>query len=274
MFDLTTYLTGFGVLLIGAILTWLVSLARRNVAIVDSMWSLFFLAAALTYASVSAGAGATAPAPPNFTIMWTWGARTVLVVLLVMIWALRLAVYITVRNWGHGEDSRYVAIRRRNDPGFAFKSLYLVFILQALLAWVISLPLLGAALSPAPQSLGWLDVAGIVLWATGLFFETVGDWQLSLFKRDPANRGAVMDRGLWRYTRHPNYFGDFCVWWGLYLIALSGGAWWSIVGPVLMSTLLMRVSGVTLLEKTIGKRRAGYDEYVKRTNAFFPGPRK
>lgn len=274
MFDLHTYLVGLGVLAVAAVLTWLFSVARHNVAIVDGVWSLFFLAAALSYASVSAGADASAPAPPIFQIMRTWGPRTVLVVLLVLIWATRLSVYITARNWGHGEDRRYVAIRKRNDPGFAFKSLYLVFILQAVLAWIISLPLLGAVLSPAPQSLGALDVAGITLWALGVFFETVGDWQLTLFKRDPANSGKVMDRGLWRYTRHPNYFGDFCVWWGLYLIALSGGAWWSFVGPLVMSTLLMRVSGVTLLEKSIGKRRAGYDEYIRRTNAFFPGPRK
>ena len=272
MFNLMTWLTGLGVLCCGAALVWIVSVVLRNVAIVDSMWSLFFLAAALTYASVSAGADAAAAAPANFSIMWTWGPRTMLIVLLVLLWSLRLAVYITVRNWGHGEDRRYVAIRKRNDPNFAFKSLYLVFLLQALLAWIISLPLLGAILSPAPQSLGWLDVVGLAVWLIGLFFETVGDWHLSIFKRDPANSGKVMDRGLWRYTRHPNYFGDFCVWWGFYLIALAGGAWWSIVGPLLMSTLLMRVSGVTLLERDIGKRRAGYDEYIRRTNAFFPGP--
>jgi steroid 5-alpha reductase family enzyme len=197
-----------------------------------------------------------------------------LTLLLLSLWALRLAVYITARNWGHGEDPRYQAIRRRNDPGFAVKSLWLVFGLQALLAWVISLPLLGAILSPAPQHLNALDYLGAAIWSVGLFFETVGDWQLARFKKDPANQGQVMDRGLWRYTRHPNYFGDFCVWWGFYLIALAGGAWWSIVGPIVMSTLLLRVSGVTLLEKDIGKRRPGYAEYVARTSAFFPRPRR
>jgi steroid 5-alpha reductase family enzyme len=102
----------------------------------------------------------------------------------------------------------------------------------------------------------------------------VGDWQLARFKADPANAGQVMDRGLWRHTRHPNYFGDFCVWWGLYLLALSAGAWWSIVGPLIMSFLLLRFSGVRLLERDIGERRPAYAEYVRRTNAFFPGPRK
>ena len=269
MFDLSVYLSGLIVLLAAAGLTWLLSIPLRNVSIVDSLWSVMFLLAALTYvwtapafdAAMAAHVAAQEPLQ-----------RRELVVALVAIWALRLAVYITARNLGHGEDRRYQAIRRRNEPGFAFKSLYLVFGLQALLAWVISLPLLGAVLGVRP--LGWLDLAGIALWVVGLAFEAGGDWQLSRFKADPANRGQVMDRGFWRYTRHPNYFGDFCVWWGLYLIAVSAGAWWSIIGPAIMSVLLMRVSGVTLLEKDIGKRRPGYAEYIRRTNEFFPGPRR
>ena len=115
-------------------------------------------------------------------------------------------------------------------------------------------------------------LAGIALWAVGLFFETVGDFQLARFKRDPANQGKVMDRGLWRYTRHPNYFGDFCVWWGLFLIAASTGAWWTVIGPIVMSVLLIRVSGAGLLESTIGDRRPGYAEYIRRTSGFFPRP--
>jgi steroid 5-alpha reductase family enzyme len=254
-----------------AALTWVLSVARRNVAIVDSLWSLMFLLAALTYAWLGARPVAPTGAELAVTLPGS-GARSGLLLVLVAIWALRLAIYITVRNWGHPEDARYQAIRRRNDPGFTFKSLYLVFILQAVLAWIISLPLHGAILGTGP--LGPLDYAGALLWAVGLAFEAGGDWQLAVFKRDPANAGQVMDRGFWRYTRHPNYFGDFCVWWGFYLIAVSAGAWWSFPGPLLMSVLLMRVSGVTLLEKTIGKRRPGYAEYIRRTNAFFPGPRK
>jgi steroid 5-alpha reductase family enzyme len=198
------------------------------------------------------------------------GPRTLLVLTLVTVWALRLSIYITVRNWGHGEDRRYQAIRARNQPHFALKSSYLIFGFQALLAWIISLPLLGAILNPGP--LGVLDVAGAALWLVGFSFEAGGDWQLARFKADPANRGKVMDRGFWRYTRHPNYFGDFSVWWGLYLIAAAGGAWWSILGPAAMSVLLLRVSGVTLLEKDIGERRPQYADYIRRTNAFFPGP--
>jgi len=142
--------------------------------------------------------------------------------------------------------------------------------LQAGLAWVISLPLLAAINSTTP--LGWLDALGVMLWFIGLVFEAGGDWQLSRFKGDPVNRGKVLDTGLWRYTRHPNYFGDFCVWWGFFFIALSSGAWWSVVGPLVMSILLLKVSGVALLEKDIGDRRPDYNAYIQRTNAFFPGP--
>jgi steroid 5-alpha reductase family enzyme len=252
MFSLNVYLQGLGALVIAAACTWLLSLYRRNVAIVDSLWSLMFMLAAFMYAR---GAGVAI------------GMRGALLLSLVTLWALRLSIYITWRNWGHGEDRRYQAIRKRNQPNFGFKSLYLVFGLQALLAWLISLPLLGAVLSPKPLNL--LDVAGAILWLVGLIFEAGGDAQLARFKSDPDNRGKIMDRGLWRLTRHPNYFGDFCVWWGFYLMAVAAGAWWSIVGPLLMSVLLMRVSGVTLLEKDMG-RRPQYADYIRRTNAFFP----
>ncbi len=248
------YVTGLVSVLTVAFLTWVISVIKRNVAIVDSVWSLMFILEAWIYLL-----GTSAPS-----------SRGLLVATLVSIWGLRLALHITVRSWGHGEDRRYQAIRARNEPGFALKSLYLVFALQAVLAWIISLPLLGAAIGSG--GLGFMDVVGAVLWLVGFVFEAGGDWQLSRFKADPANRGKVMDRGLWRWTRHPNYFGDFCVWWGLYAIALSAGAWWSIPGPLLMSVLLMRVSGVTLLEKDIGERRPQYADYIRRTNAFFPGP--
>lgn len=256
MFDLAAWLAALAAMLGVAALTWLVSVARRNVTIVDTLWGLLFVIAALVYTG-------SVPDP---------GPRAGLVVGLVATWGIRLAAYLAWRNRGHEEDRRYQEIRRRNEPNFALKSLYLVFGFQALLAWVISLPLLGAVAGPAP--LGWLDGLGVALWITGFLFEAGGDWQLARFKADPGNAGKVMDRGFWRYTRHPNYFGDFCAWWGLYLIALSAGAWWSIAGPLVMSFLLLRVSGVALLEKDIGQRRPEYAEYVRRTNAFFPGPRR
>ena len=254
MFDFPLWLHGLAALAVFAVAGWLVSLPLRNVSIVDIMWSLMFLLAALAYA-----AGQGAP-----------GARAWLVLGLVALWSIRLAAYIGWRNFGHGEDFRYRKIRDRNEPGFAVKSLYIVFGLQAGLAWVISLPLLAAIGSTAP--LGWLDAAGVALWLIGMIFEAGGDWQLHRFKQDPANRGRVLDTGLWRYTRHPNYFGDFCVWWGFFLLALSAGGWWSVVGPLLMSMLLLKVSGVALLEKDIGERRPAYSAYIRRTNAFFPGP--
>jgi steroid 5-alpha reductase family enzyme len=256
MFDLTAWLAAFVVLLGAATATWVVSVAQRNVTIVDSLWGVLFVLAAITYAVV-------APAP---------GPRTLFVTVLAAVWGLRLAAYLTWRNHGKPEDRRYQAIRARNEPGFALKSLYLVFGFQALLAAVISLPLLGAINGTAP--LGFLDYAGIGLWVVGFAFEAGGDWQLARFKADAANSGAVMDRGFWRYTRHPNYFGDFCVWWGFFLLAAGNGAWWSIAGPLVMSVLLLRVSGVALLEKDIAHRRPEYVQYIRRTNAFFPGPRR
>jgi steroid 5-alpha reductase family enzyme len=254
MFDFNVWLLALAALGLFAAAGWLLSLPLRDVSIVDIMWSLMFLLAALVYTGVQA-----APGP-----------RAWLVVTLVGLWSIRLAGYIFWRNRGHGEDFRYQQIRARNEPGFAFKSLYLVFGLQAALAWVISLPLLAATGSTTP--LGWLDAAGVALWLVGMVFEAGGDWQLARFRRDPANRGQVLDTGLWRYTRHPNYFGDFCVWWGLFLIAVAADGWWGVVGPLAMSFLLLRVSGVALLEKDIGERRPAYRDYVRRTNAFFPGP--
>jgi steroid 5-alpha reductase family enzyme len=254
MFDLSAYLLGFAVMLGLAAVTWLVSLVKRDVSIVDSMWSIFFLAAALVYA------GAHPEVLP----------RNALVLVLVVVWALRLAGYLTWRNWGEPEDHRYQKIRANNQPHFALKSLYLIFGLQAALAWVVSLPLLAAIASSRP--LGLFDYAGAALAVFGILFETIGDWQLARFKANSANRGRVLDTGLWRYTRHPNYFGECCVWWGFYLIALSAGGWWSVVAPLLMTLLLLKVSGVAMLERDIGERRPAYRDYIACTNALLPGP--
>lgn len=239
-----------------ALAAWAVATVRRNVGLVDIFWSLFLLLAALVYFLSN-------PDP---------GARALLTLALVGAWSLRLAGYLAARNWNAPEDHRYRAIRARNEPGFAWKSLYLVFGLQAVLAWLVAAPLAAAISAPGP--LGAFDVAGAVIVVFGIAWETVGDAQLARFKADPANAGQVMDRGLWRYSRHPNYFGEFCVWWGFYAIALGTGAWWTVVSPLLMSVLLLRVSGVTLLEKDIGERRPAYRDYVARTNAFFPGSPK
>jgi len=256
MFYLDSYLLALALLLTLGILTWAVSLWRRDVSIVDSLWSLMFLVAACSYLFL-----ATERSP-----------RGLLITLLVAIWAIRLSAYITWRNWGGGEDYRYRAIRHNNEPNFEVKSLYIVFGLQAILAWIISLPLLAAITGENP--IGALDLLGVSLWVVGMAFEAGGDLQLARFRSNTQNKGRVLDRGLWKYTRHPNYFGDFCIWWGFYLIALSAGGWWSVISPLLMSVLLLKVSGVALLEKAIDERRPEYADYVNRTNAFFPGPPK
>jgi len=250
------YLNALFVILAIAVVAWLFSIVKRDVSFVDSLWSLFFLIAAGVFALA----------------VQSLSARGLLVISLVTIWSLRLSIYITARNWGQTEDYRYQSIRANNEPGFAFKSLYIVFGLQGLLAWLIALPLLPAITSSAELQL--LDAVAISLWLVGFVFEAGGDFQLSNFKRNPENQGRVLDTGLWRFTRHPNYFGDFCVWWAYYLFAVSAGGWWSIASPLLMSFLLLKVSGVAMLEKTITERRPEYAEYIRRTNAFFPGPKR
>jgi len=243
-----------------ALATWAVSVVRRDASLADRMWPVFIAAAAV--------------------VCWrslpSAGARGDAMLALVLVWAVRLCLYITQRNRGHGEDRRYRAIRARHEPGFAFKSLYLVFALQAALAWLVAAPFLVGMASRAP--FGVLDAIGAAVAAFGIAFEAIGDLQMARFRADARNRGAVMDRGLWRYTRHPNYFGEACVWWGFALMALSGsgpaGAW-CLVSPLLMTVLLLRVSGVALLEKDIAERRPAYREYVERTPAFLPArPRR
>lgn len=188
---------------------------------------------------------------------------------LAAIWALRLSAYITWRNRGEPEDARYQAIREKYSPHFELKSLGIVFLLQGVLAWIISLPLLAAITGSRPWHL--VDAAAVALVLFGILFESIADTQLARFKADPGSRGRVLDSGLWRYTRHPNYFGECCVWWGFYLFAVAAGGWWSIISPILMTFLLLRVSGVALLEKDIRVRRPDYAGYIKRTNAFLPG---
>jgi steroid 5-alpha reductase family enzyme len=235
--------------------TWLVSLAVRDASIVDIVWGLGFVAVAWVSFAVADGSE----------------ARRWLVVTLTTLWGIRLAAHLAWRNLGKGEDHRYQAMRRRHGGRFPIVSLYLVFGLQGVLMWLVSLPVQSAQVPVSPSGLVALDFAGIGLWCVGMFFETVGDVQLARFKADPGNRGKVMDRGLWRYTRHPNYFGDFCVWWGLYAVALAtGDAWWSVIGPLVMSVLLLRVSGVTLLERHLQRARPGYEDYARRTSGFFP----
>jgi steroid 5-alpha reductase family enzyme len=254
------WLAGLGTGALLMVLTWIGSVVQKDASLVDRVWGLAFVVLAWTYAAAAD----------------LWSTRTWLVLLLVTVWGVRLSVFITWRNWGHGEDARYAAMRAKRPGTFTNRSLVSVFLLQAVLAWLISVPLLGAiALDGGP--LGVLDVLAVAVWTVGFVFEAGGDAQLARFLADPANRGKVMDRGLWRYTRHPNYFGDTMVWWSFLLLALAVGAWWGALGTVLMTLLIVKVSGVALTERRMGrpgKAREGYDEYVRRTNAFIPGPRR
>jgi steroid 5-alpha reductase family enzyme len=245
----------FAVVASAMLALWLVSLATRDVSIVDVFWGPGFAVIAILAAWLAAGAP----------------ARRLLVVALTAVWGIRLGVYLAWRNHGRGEDFRYAAMRRRLGALFPLVSLGGVFGLQAVLMWIVSLPVQVAALAVTPTALGVLDALGATLWAVGFLFESVGDWQLARFKADPANDGRVMAEGLWRYTRHPNYFGDACVWWGLYLIACATPrGWWTLPAPVLMTVFLRRISGVPMLERSLARRRAGYAEYVARTPVFFP----
>ena len=248
------YLIALFVILVGGVLSWLVSLVKKDVSFVDSLWSLFFLIAAAVFAL---------EAQPL-------SGKGQLVLALVVIWSLRLSIYITARNWGLPEDYRYQSIRANNEPGFAFKSLYIVFGLQGVLAWLVALPLLPAITSGS--SLSAIDIVAAALWVVGFIFEAGGDYQLARFKARSDSKGRVLNTGLWRYTRHPNYFGDFCIWWSFYLFAVGSGGWWIIASPLLMSILLLKVSGVAMLENTISERRPEYADYIRSTNAFFPGP--
>lgn len=248
------------------LVTWLVSGVVGNASIVDLVWGLGFVLVAWVVFLRHAPDADPSGYPSD-------RGRSLLPVILTSIWGLRLSAYLTWRNVGKGEDYRYQSMREKYGDKFFRVSLGTVFGLQGVLMWIVSLPIQAAVSRPAAADVfAWFSILGVVLWGVGLFFETTGDIQLARFNTDPDNKGKVMNKGLWRYTRHPNYFGDFCVWWGLFLIAFEAGHWWAVLGPVVMTALLMKYSGAGLLEKTITNRRPGYEEYTRRTNAFFPGP--
>jgi steroid 5-alpha reductase family enzyme len=245
-----------GLALIMVILTalWGISLAIRDASIIDSFWG------------------------PGFAILAGWSLwvspepialRDGLLMGLVTVWGLRLGVHIFLRNAGHGEDYRYQQWRRAGGGNWWWQSYLKVFVLQGLLMWVIASPLLVSRFGDAGAELTAFDLAGVVIWMIGFGFEAVGDWQLRRFKANPENQGRIMDQGLWGITRHPNYFGDALLWWGYFLFAVSVGGYWFVFAPIIMTGLLMKVSGVTLLEEALNKK-PGYAEYVRSTPAFFP----
>ncbi|HXU09349.1 MAG TPA: DUF1295 domain-containing protein [Blastocatellia bacterium] len=249
---LTTTLSVVGVLMVAV---WLLSLFKKDASIVDGFWGLGFVAIAVSCYLAADG----------------YHSRKTLITTLTAVWGIRLAIHIFWRNFGKGEDFRYQAMRKRFGKRFPIISLFTVFGLQGVLMWIISLPIQAGEISAQPSRLTWLDWLGASLWLIGFLFESIGDLQLTLFRVNPSNKGKVMDRGLWRYTRHPNYFGDALMWWGLFVIAMATpGGWWTVISPLIMTGLLMKVSGVALLEKTLSKTKPEYASYIQRTNAFFP----
>lgn len=236
---------------------WIISVKNNNVTIVDSLWGLGFILVALNTYILGNG----------------FGGRRIMVLLLTTLWGSRLAVHLTWRNWGQKEDHRYGEWRKKSGSRFWWISLFKVFWLQAIFLWIISLVLQHALLASQPAHFTILDLVGAIIWFVGMFFESVGDWQLSRFKADPDNIHRVMDQGLWAWSRHPNYFGEFLIWWGFFVISLSTpGGWWTITSPIIVSLVLLKMTGVPLTEAALEKRRPDYAAYVRRTSAFFPRP--
>ena len=251
-FEFGLWLSALPLLLVAAMLTWLLSLPLRNVGLVEPLWSLMVFAAGVVYALDS-----DPRAPRMSLVLW-----------LCALWAARLAWHLARRNARQPESRRLADMRARHEPHFGLKSLYLVFWRRVLMAWVVSLPLLGAFTSIAP--LGRLDYCGMLLWLVGFVFEAGADWQLRRFNASAGTADAVLNRGFWRYTRHPNYFGECCIWWGFFLFALAAGAWWALPAPLLVTGLLLRTAGLPPFGRNRDSRRPQYADYVLKTNAFLP----
>ena len=237
---------------------WLLSIPLRDISIIDMAFSgLITLLLLGAYWRADAG-----------------GIIPNLIILLVMIWAGRMSVYLIRRNWGHGEDARYTRLRSWVPAGWPFYwlSLRQVFLLQGVVIWVLTLPQQVAMVTGGPSTFGALAAVGLALWCLGFFFETVGDYQLSRFKAARSSPGQVLNTGLWRYTRHPNYFGELCQWWGLFIIALEAPwAWCGIVGPLVYSWLVLNVTGQRTLDKKLAREKPEYAQYMRTTNGLIPG---
>lgn len=230
---------------------WLISLKKNNVTHVDIMWSLFFVLNTIYFYMTF---------PPSL--------RSTFVVILVLIWGLRLSTYLTIRNWNKPEDARYLKIRQNNEPNFRYKSVYIIFGLQSVLAWIVGSILLIAIENNQP--LTWLDILGFSLTLFGIAYESIADYQLMQFKNDIKNRGKLLQSGLWKFSRHPNYFGELLVWWGFFITTLATGIHFNLIAPLLMTFLILKFSGVTLLEANLIKKLEGYNNYKKKVNTLIP----
>lgn len=234
---------------------WLISIFIKDVSIVDLFWGFGYVVINVFY----------------FFIADDFSPKRLLLLTLVSIWGLRLTVYLSIRNIGKGEDFRYQEFRRTyGAERYWWFSYFQTFLLQGSLMMLVSLPLLGANFDKDMNELNWLDYFGVLIWIIGFAFEAGGDIQLALFKRNPDNKGKVLNTGFWKYTRHPNYFGDFMVWWSFAFLSIASGNYWHIIGSVVMTILLLKISGVSLLEKTLKETKPEYQEYIRKTSSFFP----
>jgi len=233
---------------------FVIGLSTGKFSVIDAVWGPGFAAVALAAFLVSGGHG-------DALVRW-------LLLATVMVWGLRLGGYILLRNHGLPEDARYVDMLDGGGPSVVLRKVQLP---QGLTMWFVSLPVQVGMLLPSPA--GWVVWVGLAVWLVGLTFEALGDAQLARFKADPANKGTVMDRGLWRYTRHPNYFGDATMWWGIFLmVSWSWIGWLTVLSPILMTYLITAKTGKALTEKRMSESKPGYAEYVRRTSGFFPLP--
>lgn len=252
---LQIYLQTFLVIMILMTTLWIVSVIVKNVSIVDIFWGFGFVMTAGFYFLKTDG----------------FEPRKIIILSLVAIWGLRLSLYLAWRNIGKGEDFRYKEFRKKyGENRYWWISFFQTFLLQGALMWLISAPLLGAQFFNRGNILNFLDYTGIAFWIIGFLFETGGDFQLAKFKADPTKKGKVLDTGFWHYTRHPNYFGDSSVWWGYGFICLAAGSYIPVLGSVLMTALIIRISGVALLEITLKEQKPQYKEYIEKTSAFLP----
>lgn len=249
------YFQGLLVIVAFFSMIWILSVLLKNASIVDIFWGLGFVLVNGFYFFTT----------PGFSIL------KIITVVLVTLWGLRLSVHIFLRNLGKPEDYRYQEFRRNyGEKRYWWFSFFQVFLLQGTLVWLISAPLLAINYYSAENTNIVIAVLGILVWLIGFTFETGGDWQLARFKANPANKGKLLTTGFWKYTRHPNYFGDAAVWWGFAVLSIAVGCWLPVLSSVLMTWLIVKVSGVAMLERTMKNTKPGFENYVKRTNAFLP----
>ena len=248
------YLNGFLLVMILMTILWVLSVILKNVSIVDIFWGFGFVMLCWFYYFQTDG----------FIL------RKTILLTLVTIWGLRLSLYIGWRNWGKDEDYRYQEFRQKYGKKYWWFSFFQTFLFQGILMILISAPLLGAQISSSRGSLNIFDFFAIAFWIVGFTFEAVGDIQMARFKSNPTNKGKVLNTGFWKYTRHPNYFGETAQWWGYGLFSVAAGNYIPVLGSILMTLLIIKVSGVALLEKSLKDKKPKYRDYIEKTSAFIP----